>query len=46
MTDKEFWLMIRRALIMICKAIERKYTGKEVELDTGGSVSVSYLVEE
>ena len=46
MTDKDFWLIIRRALLMICKAIERRYTGKEVELDTGGSVSVSYLVED
>jgi len=33
MTDKEFWLMIRRALMMICKAIERKFAGKEVEIE-------------
>jgi hypothetical protein len=26
MTDKEFWLLIRRALLMICAAIEKKYT--------------------
>ena len=25
MTDKEFWMMIRRALMMICAAIEKKY---------------------
>jgi hypothetical protein len=43
MTDKEFWLLIRRALLMIVRAIERKYTSKDVELDTGGGVSVSYL---
>lgn len=24
-TDREFWLMIRRALLMICKAIEMRY---------------------
>ena len=24
-TDREFWLLIRRALLMICKAIEAKY---------------------
>ena len=46
MTDKEFWLMIRRALMMICSAIEKKYPGKEEILDTGGQVSVSYLAEE
>ncbi len=47
MTDKDFWLIIRRALMMICKAIERKYTGsKEVELDTNEQTTVSYLVED
>jgi hypothetical protein len=25
MTDKEFWLLFRRALLMICAAIEKKY---------------------
>jgi hypothetical protein len=25
MTDREFWLLIRRALMIIVKAIERKY---------------------
>ena len=46
MTDKDFWLIVRRALLMIVKAIERKYPTKDVELDTGGQVSVSYLVED
>ncbi len=47
MTDKEFWIAIRRALQMIIKAIERKYIGGEaVELDTGGDVSVSLLIED
>ena len=46
MTDKDFWLIVRRALLMIVKAIERKYPTKDVELDTGGQVSVSYLVDD
>jgi hypothetical protein len=25
MTDRDFWLMIRRALLMIAAAIEKKY---------------------
>jgi hypothetical protein len=25
MTDKEFWEMVRRALLMIVRAIEKKY---------------------
>ena len=44
MTDKEFWLLIRRALMMICKAIERKYTGEEIEVETGEEVSYSLVV--
>lgn len=29
MTDREFWLMIRAALLAICKAIEMKFMFKE-----------------
>jgi len=29
MDDKAFWLMIRRALLMICKAIESRYCKQE-----------------
>lgn len=25
MNDREFWLLVRRALLMICKAIETRY---------------------
>jgi len=25
MDDRDFWLMVRRALLMICKAIEKRY---------------------
>lgn len=28
MTDKEFWLLVRRALMMIVAAIEKKYALK------------------
>jgi len=26
MTEKEFWLLIRRALLMVVRAIEKRYT--------------------
>ena len=46
MTDKEFWLMIRRALMMICKAIERKFAGKEVDLETEESETYSLVIDD
>ncbi len=50
MNDKEFWMQIRRALLMMVTAIERKFKlgahSKEEILDTGGQVSVSYLPDE
>ena len=46
MSDKEFWLLIRRALMMICKAIERKYPGKVIEVETGEEVSYSLDIDE
>ncbi len=48
MTDKEFWIAVRRALQMIIKAIERKYIGggEAVPLDTGGDDSISYVVDD
>ena len=46
MTDKDFWMIVRRALLMICKAIERKYTGKDVELTGGDQVTItSYPID-
>jgi hypothetical protein len=30
MSDRDFWLMIRRALLMICKAIEKRWCTEEV----------------
>ena len=29
MTDREFWLVVRRALLMIVKVIERRYGLKD-----------------
>lgn len=26
MTDRDFWLLVRRALLMICNAIEKRYS--------------------
>lgn len=31
MTERDFWLMIRRALLMICDAIEKRYLVKVVD---------------
>lgn len=33
MTDRDFWLAIRRALLAICAAIERKYMPKDDAVD-------------
>lgn len=46
MTDKELWLTIRRALLLIVKAIEKKYKPTSTELDMDGDrVSVSYPID-
>ena len=29
MLDRELWIIIRRALLMICKAIEARYLSKK-----------------
>lgn len=29
MTEREFWVIIRRALLMICAAIVKKYLGEK-----------------
>ena len=45
MNDKDLWLTVRRALLMICKAIENKYSGKVsaeeqiIELDETATIS-------
>lgn len=34
MNDREFWLLVRRALLMICAAIEKRYNvGCKKEVD-------------
>ena len=44
MTDKEFWLIVKRALQMVVKAIERKYSSKEEMIDIhSDTVTVSKL---
>ena len=46
MNDREFWLEIRRALLIIAKTIEKKYKPKSTELDMDGDrVSVSYPID-
>ena len=46
MSDKEFWMMVRRALLMFVKAIEMRYTGKDVELKETGTSSIAWLPDE
>ena len=46
MTDKEFWLIIRRALLMIVKAIERRFPSRESNVTISESDTVSYLTED
>jgi hypothetical protein len=47
MNDRDFWLTVRRALLMIVKAIERRYPSKAVELDIGdSSTTLSYLSDD
>ena len=43
MTDKDFWLIVRRALLMIVKAIEKKYQEEQI-IDTEAS-SVSWILD-
>ena len=46
MSDKEMWLIVRRALLMIVKAIEKKYPGKAEPLEPAPDVSISLVVDE
>jgi hypothetical protein len=46
MTDRDFWLIVRRALLMIVKAIEKKYYQKEMPLADNKTASVSWLPDD
>ena len=43
MNDKDFWIMIRRALLMICKAIEKKYPGKDEMVEPSETQSITFF---
>ena len=43
MNDKEFWMMVRRALLMICSAIEKKYPGKDQVLEVDETASFTFF---
>ena len=43
MNDKELWLAIRRALLMIVRAIEKKYPGKDQVLEVDETASFTFL---
>lgn len=46
MTDKDFWLLIRRALLLIISAIEKKYlNNKGTLIETTETDSVSFWIE-
>ena len=46
MNDKEFWMTVRRALLMICKAIENKYSGKEEIIELDETATISFTPDE
>ena len=45
MTEREFWMLIRRALLMIVKAIESKYSQSE-QLEPSDNVTVSLATDD
>jgi hypothetical protein len=42
LSDREFWLIVRRALLMICQAIEKKYLKPENITSGDTQITVSY----
>ena len=46
MNDKELWMMIRRALLMIVKAIEKRYPGKDEVLEVDETASITFFDED
>ena len=46
MNDKELWMMIRRALLMIVRAIEKKFPGKDEVLAPSDTASVTFFDED
>ena len=46
MTDKQFWLTVRRALLMVVRAIEKKYPADNVPLEADASTTVSVAFDE
>jgi hypothetical protein len=46
MNDKNLWMAIRRALLMVVAAIDKKFTTMELEVERHESESVSYTVDE
>ena len=43
MNDKEFWMQVRRALMMIVKAIEKKFPGKDEVLEVDETASFTFF---
>ena len=46
MNDKELWLAIRRALLMIVRAIEKKFPGKDEVVEPSDTQSVTFFDED
>ena len=46
MNDKELWMMIRRALLMIVKAIEKRYPGKDELIEPSDTQSITFFDED
>ena len=46
MTDRDFWLIVRRALLMVVRAIEKKYPADNVPLEEEKGASYSVVVDD
>ena len=46
MSDRDFWLTVRRALLMVVRAIEKKYPADKEPLQVDGSTSVAVAFDE
>jgi len=42
LSDREFWLIVRRALLMICQAIEKKYITADKTISCDTQITVAY----
>ena len=46
MTDRDFWLTVRRALLMVVRAIEKKYPADNVLLEPSDTDTIAVAISE